>query len=148
VPEPPGKKPHTLLVEGLRQKGRVAIARLTRSQREITVILRPVRNGLVAHCMYFSNEVRQVAEFEAIERAAVSPAELALAGQLVESLAAPWKPEQYQDGYQARLGQLLTAKQKGETVTATPEPERIPVADMMAALEASLAALPRKKVAA
>ena len=148
VPEPAGKKPYSLLSKALRDKQLVAIAHLTRSQREITVILRPKGKGLVAHALYFANEVRQVAEFETIEEIAVSPAELKLAVKLVESLAAPWQPEQYQDGYQARLRQLFAAKQKGETVTATPEPERVPVADMMAALEASLASVPRKKVAA
>ena len=53
----------------------------------------------------------------------VRPAELTMAGQVVESMAADFHPEQYTDTYQAQLRELVEAKLAGGeafTSSATP----------------------------
>ena len=139
APEPAGLKAYTLLVKGLRKNKTAALARLSRSQRELVMVIRPQGKGLVCHAMYYPAEIRQVAEFEVITEAACTPEEEKLAGKLLGSLEGPFEPENYEDGYQARLAELLDKKQKGETVTATPPPAaKAPVVDMLAALQPSL----------
>ena len=139
APEPAGLKAYTLLVKALRKNKTAALARLSRSQRELVMVIRPQGKGLVLHAMYYPSEIRQVAEFEVITEAACTPEEEKLATKLVGSLEGPYEPESYEDGYQARLAELLEKKQKGETVTATPPPAaKAPVVDMLAALQASL----------
>ena len=67
-----------------------------------------------------------------------------LAGQLIESLAAPFKPAKYADQYQTRLKELIEAKRSGEETTATEGPKLAPVIDLMDALQKSFASQPQK----
>src|SRR5512140_3356741 len=63
TPEEAGRRPYVLLARALEQTGTVAIAKLTMHNREYTVILRPYRNGIMLHTMYYADEVRQVESF-------------------------------------------------------------------------------------
>ena len=65
-------------------------------------------------------------------------AESKLATQLIESLAAPFKPEEFTDTYNEGLQQLIEAKSKGKKLTVVPRGKATPVVDMMTALKASL----------
>ncbi len=63
-----------------------------------------------------------------------------LADQLVQSLSAPFKPEQYKDEFQEQLSALIESKLKGKAVTPpTKSLKKAPVIDMMEALKRSLA---------
>ena len=148
-PEPAGMKAYTLLLRGLRKNKTAALGKLSKSQREMVVIMRPFGKGLLCHSMFTGDQVRSVAEFDVIAEAATTPEEDKLACKLLASLEGPFEPEIYQDGYQARLQAMLDAKQKGETVIATPPPTaKAPVVDMLAALQASLDASAGKRKAA
>jgi DNA end-binding protein Ku len=65
-----------------------------------------------------------------------------MARQLIESLAADFEPEKYEDTYRGRVLDLIERKASGDAeIVTAPEPvaaER--VVDLMAALEASVAA--------
>ncbi len=69
-----------------------------------------------------------------------SERELDMATALVESLSAPFEPEKYHDEYREKLLRLIEAKADGEVVTVAAPEHEAPVVDLMAALEASLAA--------
>jgi DNA end-binding protein Ku len=140
VPEEPGRKPYQLLVKTMEETRRAAIAKVAMHQREYTVIVRPRANGLTLHTMYYSNEIRQVAEYGQNDGIQVKPEEVKLAKQLVETLVADFQPQKYHDEYQERLKALLDAKLKGQEVTTAPQPQLAPVIDMMEALKKSLAA--------
>ena len=67
-----------------------------------------------------------------------SAKEVRMAGQLVESLAEDFKPENYVDEYREAVLDLIKRKAKGEEIEL-PEPEEAEAPDdLMAALEASL----------
>ena len=76
APDLPGAKVFTLLAQALRKAKLGALARLSRSQRELVMVIRPFGKGLMCHAMYYGAEVRQVAEFEVITEAAVTPQEV------------------------------------------------------------------------
>jgi len=137
TPDPAGVKPYALLTQTLADTGRVAIAKLTKNGREHVVVLRPKDGGLVAHFIYYRDEIRS-AEWDG-RPVELKPAELKLARQLVESMAAPFDLDQYSDAYAERLSALIESKIAGKPLAATaPPPPRPPVGDMMGALEASL----------
>ena len=72
---------------------------------------------------------------------APSERELDMATQLVESLSAPFDPAKYHDDYREKVLALIEAKADGEIIARPEAPaRRAPVVDLMAALEASLAA--------
>jgi DNA end-binding protein Ku len=140
MPDKDSEKPYALLLKTLEDSNRVGIATLTMHQREYTVFIRPRKNGLTIHTMYYANEIREVAGYGKAEKVVkLKPAEVKLAEQLVESLSQDFKPEQFHDKFQENLKALIEAKQKGKTIVAEREPAPARVIDMMEALKKSLA---------
>jgi DNA end-binding protein Ku len=72
----------------------------------------------------------------------VSDRELKIARQLIESLATEFEPERYRDEYRERVLELIEKKAEGQEIVLQPQTEEpAQVVDLMAALEASLAAV-------
>jgi DNA end-binding protein Ku len=140
LPDKEAEKPYALLLKTLEDSDRVGIATVTMHQREYTVFIRPRKNGLTVHTMYYQNEIREVAGYGKAERdVKLKPAEIKLAEQLVESLAQDFKPQEFHDKFQENLKALIEAKQKGREVIAEEQPKPARVIDMMEALKRSLA---------
>jgi DNA end-binding protein Ku len=139
VAEEEGRKAYQLLLKTLEDAERVAIAKITMHQREYTAFIRPYDHGLALHTMYYANEIREAPGYGKTENVKLTPQEIKLAEQLVESLSEKFQLKKYHDEFQDRLHALIEAKRKGhETAMETPHPRRAPVIDMMAALKKSL----------
>ena len=65
--------------------------------------------------------------------------ELDLALMLIKNLAAPFEPAKYHDNYKEKLDALIAAKIEGLDTVEAPKPAAKPAADILAALERSLA---------
>ncbi|HET8922124.1 MAG TPA: Ku protein [Candidatus Acidoferrum sp.] len=137
-PEEGGVKAYELLMEAMKESGYGAIAKLTMHQREHIVIVRPGTKGLTLHTMFYSNEIR-AAEAVPTNKVELKDQEKKLAQQLIQSLAAPFDPQKYQDEYQQNVRALIAAKLKGQEVTEVVQPHMAPVIDLMEALKKSLA---------
>src|SRR3954454_2178838 len=105
MPEEAGRRPYALLQKALQDSGYFGIAKLTMHNREYTVILRPYEEGIMLHTMYYQDEIREVEGFGKIE---VEPkaAEVKVANQLIEALAADWDPTKYHDTFQENVKKL------------------------------------------
>jgi DNA end-binding protein Ku len=88
------------------------------------------------------NDPAEISEFEAVESAEVSAKELTMAKQLVESLATDFDADHFEDTYRNKVLDLIERKAAGETgLVEVPDIEPgDKVVDLMAALEASVAA--------
>jgi DNA end-binding protein Ku len=139
TPEDAGVKSYHLLLQGMTETGRAAIAKVTMHQREHLVMIRPRTKGLALHTMYYENEIRYASEYSEPVNIKAKPAEVKLAKQLIESLEAPFEPAKYHDEYQQRLKELLEAKREGKETISEAPPRLAPVIDMMEALKKSLA---------
>jgi DNA end-binding protein Ku len=96
--------------------------------------------------MVFPDEIIDpdtIDEITAVEDIAVNERELAIAEQLVESLAADFDPDKYRDSYREEVLALVERKAAGEQIAVQPaaEEEDVPVPDLMSALKASLDAV-------
>jgi DNA end-binding protein Ku len=141
LPEEAGEKPYTLLFEALRRSGCIGIAKATMHQREHIVIVRPGKNGLLLHTMYYQDEVRATDEFRTNVEL-VKDKELTMAQMLIENMVGSFEPSKFSDNYRVNLRTMIDAKIAGEEVVAAPESEEIaPVVDIMEALRSSLEAL-------
>jgi DNA end-binding protein Ku len=138
APDEAGEKPYALLFDALKRSGRVGVAKVAMHNREHIVILRPGKNGVLMHTMFYTHEIRKVDEFRT-DLSLVKDKELALASSLIEALAGDFEPEKYKDNYRENLLQMIEAKKQGAEVVATPEPQQAKVIDIMEALKASLA---------
>jgi len=95
--------------------------------------------------MYYAEEVRKVEGFGPPD-VELKDAEVKVAHQLIEALAADWDPEKYKDTFQENLKQLIEAKLEGGDVVEVEKPKKLaPVVDLMAALKQSLAQMEGKK---
>ena len=145
VPEEAGQRPYALLTRALEESEYVAIAKLAMHNREYTVFLRPVNGGLMLHTMYYENEVRQVDQFGKTGGIELKEAEVKVAHQLVEALAADFDPKKYTDTFEENVKKLIQARLEGKEVAAVEKPRKLaPVVDLMAALKESLAQIPKK----
>jgi len=148
----PGKgasKAYALLLKALEDSGKVGIARVVIRSKEQLVALRAHGGVLHLETMLFGDEVvspdsldeiPDVADLEANER------EVKMAGELIASLTAEFDPGKYRDSYREQVLDLIERKAEGEEIAVQPEAdEEQPAApDLMAALEASIAAAKRQ----
>jgi len=145
MPEEAGRRPYALLTRALEESEYVGIAKLTMHNREYTVFLRPHEGGLMLHTMYYEEEVRKVEGFGAPD-VELKDAEVKVAHQLIEALAAEWEPEKFKDDFQENLKNLIQTKLEGGKIAEVEKPKKIaPVVDLMAALKQSLAQMEGKK---
>jgi DNA end-binding protein Ku len=138
-------KPYALLQKAMEESGKVAIARFVMRSKQYLAAVRPQDGKLVLSTMVYADEVNdpaQIPELESVEKVDVADRELLMARQLVESLSDKFEPDKYEDTYRNRVLELIERKAAGETeqVAAPVEASSEKVVDLMAALEASVAA--------
>jgi DNA end-binding protein Ku len=147
VPDKGAAKAYGLLLNAMRESGKVAIARVVLRSKEQLVAIRPNRDGtlLMMETMIFADEVVPPEDLDGLPESddlKASDRELKMAQQLIDSLATDFAPERYHDEYREKVLELIEAKASGEEIVVAaeaPKAERVP--DLMAALEASLAAV-------
>jgi DNA end-binding protein Ku len=143
VPDTGAEKAYRLLLDAMKESGKVAIARVVLRSKENLVAIRPRDGVLTMETMLFSDEVIPPDDLdEAPEdgKRKTSKRELDMARQLIDSLSGDFEPDKYRDEYRERVLDLIERKAEGEEVVleAPPEePKKVP--DLMAALEASIA---------
>ena len=146
VPDKGSAKAYGLLLGAMEESGKVAIARVVLRSKEQLVAIRPAPgNVLMMETMIFADEVVDPSEIEDLPSAKdlkATARELKMAQQLIDSLTADFEPEKYQDEYREKVLELIERKAAGEEIAVQPEaPQPKQVPDLMAALEASLAAV-------
>ncbi len=145
-PEEKALKPYTLLRRALEDTERTAIVTFALRQRTRLGALRVRDDVLVLQTLLWDDEVR-TADFPVLENTAkVTQKELAMAGQLIESLAGDFDASEFTDDYQEQLRTLIEAKQKAgegidtEATFGEQEDEGGEVVDLMEALRRSVEA--------
>jgi DNA end-binding protein Ku len=141
-----GAKPYRLLLDAMRDTGRVAIAKVVIRQKEQLVAIRPMGDVLAMSTMVFADEVidpKTIDDVPDPDDVAVKPREIDIAKQLVESLAADFEPDKFRDTYRDEVLALIERKASGEEIAVQPavDEDEEPVPDLMAALKASLDAV-------
>jgi DNA end-binding protein Ku len=137
-------KAYQLLLAAMRDAQKVAIARVVLRQKGHLVAVRAHGDVLVMETLVFSDEVVAPSTLEELAgaEAEVSERELAVAQQLIEMLSGPFDAAQYRDDYREAVLALIERKVAGEEIAVAPEaPAPAAVPDLMAALQASVAAV-------
>jgi DNA end-binding protein Ku len=121
----------------MEETGYAALGQVTMHRRDHVMILRPGNTGLLAHTMFYADEVRTVDEFRT-KTELVSPRELDLAKTLIQALATSFEPEKFRNQFRERLRQLIESRAATRQV-ATVEAPPAKVIDIMDAPKRSLA---------
>lgn len=137
-------KPYALLARAMEDQGKVGIAHFVLRTKQYLAAIRPNDGRLLLSTMVYADELNDpssIAELDEVVDVEISAKELAMAAQLVESLATDFEPERFKDTYREAVLELIEKKASGQEVVAPIsqiQPEK--VIDLMAALEASVAA--------
>ena len=148
TPDEAVSKPYALLLKAMMDTEYVAVAKLAMHSREHIVIIRPTQEGLVLHTMYFVDELHRAKAAPKNMSKQFSGKEVELARKLIDTLASPFRPEEYHDEYKKNVEHLIDRKREGKSVTAVKQPAVKPVVDIMQALQQSLAKGAKGKAAA
>lgn len=148
-PDSKSTKSYVLLAKTLAETDRVAIVHFALRNKTRLAALRvkdfSKRDVMVIHTLLWPDEIRDP-DFPSLDKdVEIKPAELKMAGQVVESMTDDFKPDQFRDTYQEQLHELVQAKlEGGEAFTVEEQPtdldETDDVSDLLAKLEASVKA--------
>ena len=148
VPSKKAEKGYVLLRETLRQAGRAGLARVVIRTREHIALVMPKDDALMLLLLRYPQELIAADEYSfpagTLKSYRLSPRELDMAQQLVESMTAKWQPKQYKDEFRAKLSKVIQKrlKRKGAKVQAPKEEPAEEtsdkVVDFMAVLKRSL----------
>jgi len=138
-------KPYALLMQALDESGKVGVARFVMRGKQHLAAIRVLDGMLVLNTMHYADEVNDLStleSFEALGEVDVKDAELAMAQQLIDSLTEEFDAEVYRDTYRESVLEMIERKADGQEAVpaAAEQDEEAVVIDIMAALEASVAA--------
>ncbi len=141
-PEQIGAKAFYLLKSVLAEQNKSAICKIVLKDREQLAALNPFSKTMLLTTLHWPDEVRALDELNLPEdQIEIKASEKKMAEQLVASMTGEFNADDYQDDYRQALMAVIERKvagEKPEPAIARAEPTNI--TDLMAALEASVAA--------
>jgi DNA end-binding protein Ku len=156
VPGKKAEKGYVLLRETLKRTGKIGIARVVIRTREYLSAVMPKDKALILVLLRYPQELVSSDDYRIPEgglaQYRIATKELAMAEQLIKSMASEWKPGDFRDEFRDRLQKviekrmkskgLVTPRDEGEEAEAS-EGTATNVVDFMALLEKSLASKKR-----
>lgn len=136
---------YILMREALESTDRLAICTFTLRNRTRLCALRVYKDVLMLQTLLWPDEIRPAILDGLDKEAKVRPQEVKMAASLIETMAADFEPEKYEDDYQNQLRELIEAKAAGGEAFTLEERDDTgdddgddEVADLLAALRASV----------
>ncbi len=149
VPDKGAGKAYSLLLRAMEDSRKVAIAKVILRNKQYLTAIRPAGSALTLSTMFYADEIIRSEQLEGLPETGVivDNRELTIALQLIESLTTAFQPEKYHDEYREKVLAMIENKAEGQSVVAQKPAEMAKgkVVDLMAALEASLSAMNKKK---
>jgi DNA end-binding protein Ku len=135
---PVAKEAFAVIREGM--KGKAGIGKVALYGREYLIKVQPREQGLVMYTLRHASEIRSMDAIDELADmpAAVKPAEVALARQVMGTFEGTVDFAEYKDEYQAGLREIIDAKVAGREFVAPVVEEPPKVVNLMEALRRSL----------
>jgi DNA end-binding protein Ku len=138
-PDKGGDKAYRLLTEAMKHTQKVAVGRWAARGKEQLVVIRPYKDGIILHQMFYANEVRAFDEVDTGATFQFKDAERNLAEKLIAELSSDtFQPEKYKDEYADRVHAAVEKKVAGEQIHVAQEVPKAQVIDLFEALKQSL----------
>jgi len=140
-PDKGGDRAYALLSQSLERAQKLAVGKFSQRGKENLVLVRPYKNGLILHEVYYADEVRAFDEVETGGTFDFKPIELDLADKLIEQLAQDsFDANRFKDEYASRVMAAVEQKIAGNEVTVAEEAPKAQIIDLLEALKRSVAA--------
>jgi DNA end-binding protein Ku len=148
-PDQIGAKAFYLLKSVLAEQGKTAICKIVLKDREQLAALNPFSKTMLLTTLHWPDEVRATDELNLPEdEIEIKPSERKMAEQLVASMTGDFSADEYHDDYRQALMAVIERKVAGEAPVPAQRAEPTNITDLMAALEASVAAARQDRRAA
>ena len=145
VPERTGVKAYKILLEALKDKGRVGLAKIAIRDKQQLATVRAKDGVLVMETMYWPDEIRQP-EFEELDSdVELRKEEVKMAEMLIDGLTAEFDPDAFKDSSREAIENAAQKKVEGQEIVAPEAPEPTKVVDLLEALKASVEATKKRK---
>lgn len=135
---PIAEETFAVILDAMKQAGKVAIARIVLSGRERLVAISPIEDGFRLVTLRSHKEIREPSSALDPLKAKYSPDMLAMAGQIIASKATNFQPDLFEDRYEEALMTLVKSKIAGGQPVVSKAPERGNVVNLMDALRRSI----------
>jgi DNA end-binding protein Ku len=140
-PDQIGAKAFYLLKSVLAEQGKTAVCKIVLKDREQLAALNPFSKTMLLTTLHWPDEVRATDELNLPEdEIEIKPSEKKMAEQLVASMTGDFSADEYHDDYRQALMAVIERKVAGEAPEPAQRAETTNITDLMAALEASVAA--------
>lgn len=136
IPDVGAEKAYGLLRQALLSQKKVAIAKTVMGTNEKLLVLYPNKEGMLVKTLYYHDEIAAVPK--QIPKISLDANELEMAKMLVENMTKPFRAEDFQDEYQARLREAIMKKIQGKEIVSADTQAPGNVIDLMEALQKSL----------
>ncbi len=147
-PEQIGAKAFYLLKSVLAEQNKSAICKIVLKDREQLAALNPFSSTMLLTTLHWPDEVRAMDELNLPEaEIEIKASEKKMAEQLVASMTGEFSAEDYHDDYRQALMAVIERKVAGEKPEPAQRTEPTNITDLMAALEASVAAARQDRTA-
>ena len=131
---------YILIREAMKERGKIAIAKVVLSGKENLTAIRVKDDALMMSTLYYQDEVKNATSFDELKyEASITPADLKLAKQLVDNVTGNLDLSEYRDEYREKLLEIIKAKVAGREVVVAPQVEVGKVINLMDALKKSVA---------
>lgn len=135
-----GADAFAVIRDAMKDKDKVALAKIVIAHREHIIALEPLGKGLIGTTLRYDYEVRDEKDYFAdIPAARVSKDMVSLAAHILKTKETRFDPRRFKDEYDNALKKLVRRKARGKPIEAPEEPApRDNVIDLMEALKGSL----------
>ena len=140
LPGKGGDSAYALLREGIRESGRIGIAKFVLRSKQRLAAIEAIGDALVLSTMRFRDELARLEEYDFPAAKGIQKKQLQLAQRLIDEFAADWDAEKYTDDYRQNLMKVVQAKREKTAPDLQPDadPQSADVIDLMERLRKSL----------
>jgi DNA end-binding protein Ku len=135
-----GEEAFAVIRDAMKDKGRVALARIVFANREHILAVEPWGKGMLGTTLRYDYEVRDEKDvFTGIPSPRIPKEMIDLASHILDTKAGRFDASQFKDEYELALRKLVKRKAAGKTIEPPAErPDRGNVIDLMEALRQSV----------
>ena len=135
-----GEEAFAVIRDAMKDKGRVALARIVLTNREHVMAIEPFAKLMLGTILRYDYEVRDEKELSRGVASPKIPKEMvSLASHILDTKSGHFDPSAFKDEFEEQLRKLVKRKAAGKTIEAPAETERPSnVVDLMEALRRSV----------
>jgi DNA end-binding protein Ku len=135
-----GEEAFAVIRDAMKDKGRVALARIVFANREQIMAIEPWDKGMLGTTLRYEDEVRDDTDaFADIASPKVNKEMVELASHILDKMAGHFDPGKFKDEYELALRRLVQRKARGKKIERIERSQdRSNVIDLMAALRQSV----------